>query len=362
MNRVKIGGFIMAILIAFILLSGCRPPEIEGTVISIKNERLDEAFNLAEEAITKYPENGEAWYYWGYLNAKHKKNYSVMNEAFEKALTLSPAVKVRVDEGTATVADAVNQIRTNTFGEHYNAAAKLLTKASETEDDAARLKLYGSAQEKLQLATDVDPGRVEPIRPLALTHLSLGDTTKALKILEEGIARFPQNEDMVIAAGEVYQRTNDQDKAIAMFNKALELNPENSDIYQKLGVIESNRQNWDKANEYYSRALDINPDDANLAFNIGVSFYNQNKFEQAVDFFQRSVVSDPDNEVNHAILAQCLVRAEKYDDALAHLEEAVQMFPENADMWELLAITYGQKKMSEKSDEAFKKSKSLRGE
>jgi tetratricopeptide (TPR) repeat protein len=350
------------LMVMLLLISACRPPEIEGTVLNIKNELYDEAFVSAKSAIEKYPANAEAWFYWGWLNGEHKQNYQEMNIAFDKALELNPAQKVTYQGSSLTVKEAVEQFRQTKFAESYNSAVKIIPQAQEAEDEAKKKEILEQARDKLALAIEVYPQRVEPYRPLAMVYLNLGDTTKAESILAEAIEKNPENEALLISGGEIYGVMNDHDKSEAMFKRALELNPENAAVYQKLGIIESNRENWTAANEYYQKAIELDPDNADLTYNIGVSLYNQEKLDEAIPYFLKSIEAEPDNQVTHTILAQCYVRSEnKVDDGITFLEGSVQKYPDDATLWEFLAILYGKKGMKDKADEAFQKSQVLKG-
>lgn len=349
-------------LTALLLISACRPPEIEGTVLNINKGLYDQAYTSAQSAIQKYPENAEAWFYWGWLNGDQKGDFTEMNKAFDKALQLNPAQKVSFQGASVSVKDAVEQYRTSKFAENYNAAIKIIPQAQETEDAAKKQELLGQAKDKLTRAIEIHPSRIEPYRPLAMVYINSGDTTQAEAVLADALKQFPNDENMLLAGGEIYSMTGQADKAEELFKHALEVNPQNSAAYQKLGILESNRENWVKANEYYSKAMELDPENADLAYNIGVSFYNQQKFEEAIPYFVKSLESGPENEVTYAILAGCYVRSDsKVDEGIAFLENATQKMPEDADLWEFLAVLYGKKGMKEQAEAAFKKSQELKG-
>jgi tetratricopeptide (TPR) repeat protein len=335
-----------------LLITACRPPEIEGTVLNIKNELYNEALVSAQAAIEKYPANAEAWFYWGWLNGEQKKNYAEMNKAFDKALELKPAQKVNFQGASVPVKDAVEQYRTSQFAENYNSAIKIIPQAHESEDEAKKMELLDKAREKLARAIDISPKRVESYRPLAMVYFNTGDTAQAETVLEQGLSMHPEDENMLISAGEIYSLSNKTDKAEELFKKAVDVNPSNSASYQKLGILESNRSNWEKANEYYQKAVELDPDNADLTYNIGVSLYNQ----------VRSLETEPDNEVSYTILGGCYVRSEtKTDDGIVFLEDAVQRYPEDSGLWEFLAVLYGKKGMKDKAEAAFQKSQELKG-
>lgn len=348
---------------AMLMLSACRPPEIEGTVLNIQKELYDDALASAESAIEKYPENAEAWFYWGWLNGEQKKDYAEMNRGYDKAMSLNPGQKVTYNGASVTAETAINADRTNKFADSFNGGIQTINKAREAEDETEKVELYSKAVEKLTMALEVDPSRSEPFQPLALAYISSGDTAKAEEALEAGLAKNPDDETLVIAAGEVYSMTGSLDKAEMQFKKALEMNPENSDLYQKLGVMEAGKENWDKANEYYVKAIELDPDNADLAYNIGVSYYNQQAYDEAIPYFLQSLEADPTNDLTYSVLAGCYVRSEtRVEEALTFMESVTEKYPDDATFWEYLAILYGKKGESVKADAAFTKSKELKGE
>jgi tetratricopeptide (TPR) repeat protein len=358
MNKLLISLFVLILLL---LISACRPPEIEGTVLNIKNELYNEALASAETAIQKYPDNAEAWFYWGWLNGEQKKDYAEMNKAFDKALELNPNQKVTFQGGNVSVKDAVEQYRTSKFAENYNSAIKIIPQAQEGEDETKKMELLDQAREKLTLAIDVAPKRIEPYRPLAMAYFNMGDTVQAEIVLEQGLKMHPEDETMLNSAGEIYILSGDTAKAEAIFKKAIEVNPSNSVPYQKLGILESNRENWVKANEYYQKAVELDPDNADLTYNIGVSLYNQQKYDDAIPYFAKSIEVEPDNPLTYIILAGCYVRSEtNIDEGIAFLEDAVQRYPEDSGLWEFLAVLYGKKGMKDKAEAAFQKSQELK--
>jgi tetratricopeptide (TPR) repeat protein len=361
MNKFTKIKLLMVLLAGLIVLSGCRPKELESTVMAMQRQNYDDALQFAEKAVQTYPENTEAWFYYGFLMGEHKKDYVEMNKAFDKALSLNPEQKVSFAGGQVAAKDAINQIRLAKFAENYNGGVKLIQEGQNATDEAKKKEYYAKAKEKLALATEIAPARPEPYRPLAMTSIFLGDTTGAEKALQMGLEKLPNDEMMVIAAAEVYTMTGNFDKAEEMLKKALEINPNNSDAYQKLGLIEASRKNWDKANEYYQKAMALDPDNVDLAYNIGVSLYNQQKTDDALPYFLKAYTAEPDNEIITNILANCYVRSQtRVDEGIEFMKKLTEQYPDNPTYWEYLAILYGNKGMSKEANEAFKKSQELK--
>jgi protein O-GlcNAc transferase len=353
--------YVMAFLAIIILGLACRPPEIEGLLVRIKEEMFnEETYQLAEEAVQTHPENAEAWYYYGWLYGR-KGDFEKMNTAFDKVLALNPQQSVKAQGTSMPAKEAIDRIRLNYFAENFNAAKSDYDKAREAEDQATKEKFLNSAVEKFTAAHQADPTREEPLQPLAVSYLLLGDTLAAEKQFQRSVEMQPQNDELQVTAGDFYVTINKYDQAEKSYKNAISLNESNENAYLGLGQVETRRGNWDQAAQYFEKALEINPDNTNVAFNIGVSFYNQEKYDKAIPYLVKTIEAEPDNVELHEILGICYVQSKSYDEGMKFLENAVSKFPDNSDLWNYLAIIYANKGMKDKAEEALEKTKELEG-
>jgi len=352
---------LIAVLSMFVILSACRPPEVEGLVVRIGQQLYDdETYELAEQAVQTHPNNAEAWYYYGWLHGR-KGNFKEMNEAFDKCLSLNPAQKVKADGGTVSIQDAVERNKMNYFAENHNLGVSHYKKAFDAENEETRKTEFEKARENFVAALEVAPDREEPLQPLANTYLQLGDTMEAEKVFLVAVEKNPDNDTLMMRGADFYLQANQLDKAEEMYRKALQANPSNSQAFLGLGDLETKKSNWDKAAEYFEKALEMDPDNANVAFNIGVSLYNQEKYAEAIPYLRRILETEPDNRELYEILGICYIQSQMFDEGLPFLEEAVQRFPDDSDLWNYLAIIYANKGMKAKAEEALQKTKELEG-
>lgn len=346
---------------ALILFVACRPPEIEGLIVRIDRQMYDdETYQLAEEAVQNNPENAEAWFYYGMLYGR-KGDFDKMNKAFDKSLALNPQQVVKEEGGPLPVKDAVKKLRLSYFADNFNSGKSSYDKARVTNDSAKKKEYLEAAVDKFSAARQADPTRTEPLQPLAISKLLLGDTASAVNTFEEAVALQPANQELLINAGDFYLQLNRLDDAQEMYQKVLSINESNENAYLGLGQLETQKGNWEKAGELFEKALELNPENTNVAFNIGVSLYNQEKYEEAIPFLKRTLENEPTNMELHEILGICYVQAKMYDEGMQFLEAAVQKFPDNTELWNYLAIIYANKGMKDKAEEAMKKTKELEG-
>lgn len=362
MNKYRYFNLLVIVFLgALILLVSCRPPEIEGLIVRIDRQMFDnETYQLAEEAIQNNPENAEAWFYYGMLQGR-KGDFDKMNKAFDKVLALNPQQGVKEGGGQLSAGEAVKRLRLSYFADNFNAGKSSYDKAREIDDEAKKKEHLGVALDKFKAARQADPTRTEPLQPLAISMLLLGDTATAIDTYQEAVVLQPGNEELLINAGDFYLQINRLDDAEKMYQKVLSANKSNENAHLGLGQLETQKGNWDKAAQLFEKVLELNPENTNVAFNIGVSFYNQEKYQEAIPFLKRTLETEPGNVELHEILGICYVQAKMYDEGMQFLEGSVQQFPNNTELWNYLAIIYANQGMKDKAEEAMKKTKELEG-
>lgn len=75
----------------------------------------------------------------------------------------------------------------------------------------------------------------------ALLHLELGDTTKALGLIEKGRARFPEDKELITLELMVYQAMGKEDLLTDKITEALNADPENPILLANRGNLYDNR-------------------------------------------------------------------------------------------------------------------------
>jgi len=136
--------FLLAILVIAVsfLFSSCRPPELEGAIVHLNAGRDDQAFELAQDAVKKYPDNSEAWFYLGKIQGK-KGFIKEMHESYTKASAID-----------AKFANEIEYDRSSYFSKYYNDAVAAYNKFVKLEDRKSEdaVKLLNSVIENFNKA------------------------------------------------------------------------------------------------------------------------------------------------------------------------------------------------------------------
>ena len=127
-------------------------------------------------------------------------------------------------------------------------------------------------------------------RHLAACYNGLGNSVKAMEMINAGLAINPSDANLILEKVNAYLKEGKGAEAVADLVKLQELDPENAQLLFVLGTIYGDENNGDiydveKAKQYYEAALAVNPEYYDAIYNIGVLYTGMaNKYiEQAND-------------------------------------------------------------------------------
>ena len=120
------------------------------------------------------------------------------------------------------------------------------------------------------------------------------DIPKALKILNDQIAKSPSTAPFYVLLGQVELRNQDSAKAESAFQKATELEPNNMSAFLMLASTQVARGSVDQAIDAYHRALEANPRDVRVYIALGGLLETRNQWQDAEDLYKKALAIQPD--------------------------------------------------------------------
>ena len=155
----------------------------------------------------------------------------------------------------------------NEAGEMLNLAA---TSALRAED-------YNTALEYFTELKNNGNETAEVYRHLASCYNGLGQSDKAMEMINAGLEKDPSDANLILEKVNAYLKDGKGAEAVADLTKLHELDPNNAQLLFVLGTIYGDENNkdvfdTDKARQYYEQALAINPDYYDATYNIGVLY------------------------------------------------------------------------------------------
>ncbi|CAN0922892.1 Peroxisome biogenesis protein 5 [Linum grandiflorum] len=235
---------------------------------------LSEAVLALEAEVMKNPENSEGWRLLGIAHAENDDDHQAI------------AAMMRAQEADPTNLEVLLALGVS----HTN----------ELEQAAALKYLYG------WLHNHPKYGNLAPSETPSLFYADVA------KLFEDAAQMSPEDADVHIVLGVLYNLSREYDKAIESFRDALKLKPQDYSLWNKLGATQANSIQGADAILAYQQALDLKPNYVRAWANMGISFANQGKYEDSIRYYVRALAMNPkaDNAWQYLRISLCCASRE----------------------------------------------------
>ena len=181
---------------------------------------------------------------------------------------------------------------------------------------------------------------------LAVAYSQMGNDEEMLKYINEGRAKFPEDDNLVNEQINAYLKLKREAEIIDQIKEMANKNSENSVYCLIIGTIYSNQEselyNVDSALVYYNRAIEINPTDENAYINVGSMYIDKSA---ALINKANELPLDKFKEYDE-LIAEARVFDEK---ALPYVEKAYELVPGDDAIKQALRTLYVRLKMMDKA-------------
>ncbi len=386
MKRVLIAMTLLAMVFGIAAFQ-CSSTELTSAKLYIQQENYDKAKEVLVKEVTNNPQSDEGFYLLGYLNGE-EGDYEAMVENYAKSLEISNKFQQEIIDS-----------RQYHWAQNFNKGVGYFNKASQATNEDTTAMFFNDAIQAFENAILVQPdssstyknltyayinaGRtdeaIKPLETLIATNATpdaytmLGDIyfkqgsqemmdyrtsgnaqdsvaametfNKSIKVLEEGKAAYPKNNDILLLLSNAYISANKTDVAMEAFREGVEREPENKFYRYNYGVMLLSANEYEKAVNQFEAALDVDPEYENALYNAGASYVKWGaEIREAAEL---------EENVSDAYKA-------KFEAALPYLEKYLDYNPEDARVWDLLGRVYANLGMQDKSMNAFEKADEYR--
>jgi choline-sulfatase len=205
--------------------------------------RFAEAIAVADQILTKNPENGPALFVRGQALLSQRR-YAEAAKEFGLVLVRNPSIALA----------------------RFNLGSSLA--------GAGDMAL---AEAEWRKAIEVEPHFAEPRASLIAAQLGRGDTAKALEVAKEAAASGAESPELYVEIGLAYAASSDLDAAQRAFESAVKLRPTDVPALSNLGHIDYERGRIDEALARYSAASAAAPNDSAPLKQIAAILLNDRK-------------------------------------------------------------------------------------
>lgn len=186
--------------------------------------------------------------------------------------------------------------------------------------------------------------RGEIYKNIALILVEDGKIGEAKAAVADARATSPDDTSLILTEADLYLKTNDVEMYKRLVNEAIAKDPNNADLVYNLGVISGNANKLEEAEAYYKKALAINPNYFNA--NVNLAELKLRADEKLVNEMNKLGTSEKDNKRYDVLKAE---RDKNFKSALPYLEKAVELEPNNEGAKKTLLSVYGALEMTEKA-------------
>ncbi|GAB2210413.1 hypothetical protein Drorol1_Dr00015679 [Drosera rotundifolia] len=217
---------------------------------------LSEAVLALEAEVIKNPDNAEGWRLLGIAHAENDDDQQAIASML-KAQEVDPAnLEVLLSLGVS----------------HTN----------EMEQAAALKYLYQ------WLRNHPKYGALKPQEPSDSLYYS-----DVAQLFNEAAQVSPDDADVHIVLGVLYNLSREYDRAVASFKTAIRLKPNDYSLWNKLGATQANSVQSADAILAYQQALDLKPNYVRAWANMGISYANQGMYEESIRYYVRALSMNP---------------------------------------------------------------------
>lgn len=271
-------------------------------LLSLQNNRLEEADKYLKRALDLRPRNDQARLYLGQV-AEQRKRY---DEAFERYQQVSEGeyyfeAQARLGVVMARQGDLA-RARRHLEGVKVQSDAQRVQVTLAHEQILRDARQFNEALDVLNAAIKTVPGDKDLLYARALVAEKLDLLEVAERDLREILKKDPQNVNALNALGyTLTDRTTRYDEAGDLLQQALTLKPDDAFILDSMGWLQYRLGNTAEALKYLRRALEIR-NDAEIAAHLGEVLWVMGDRREAESVWNRALHDTPDNEALNGVI------------------------------------------------------------
>lgn len=298
------------------------------------------------------------------LNQNNESNYESTEAFMDILFQRFPALS------NAFVNKGINAFQSNDFETSYNQFAKAIEISTLTFRIDTQIYYYASLaamrSKKFEEAISLNDFLIganygvdnkEKVSVYVNQSMALketGDTAKMLKVLEDGIAKFPNDSyPLVIEMFNYYVASGNSEKARDYINMAMANDPNNAQFLVIRGTLSQEMKDVAAAEADFTKALEIDPNNYDAVYGLGALYINA-----AADTIEWADKNLPPTDFS---------AFEKYQDiakdyqtkALPYLEKALTIKPNDLQVLQILKELYYKAGRYEESQQMGAKIKEL---
>lgn len=326
---------------------------------SLSKRDIEAATNFSELAVTRNPENIDAWFFKGDL-------LRIQGKLDPALAAYDQVVKLKPDNSSAYINKAFIEIGTGKFE-----AAKADIEAARKVAPGGLMVFYtqalldfnqgkhAAALDSLQQILSKAPEHMPSVLLAGAVQIALGSAIQGERHLRNYLEKDPKNLQARKLLASVLLKNRDTQSAIAVLSPALKEVKQDPQLFTLAGESYMQARDFAKATEYFEKASNIAPKSALLRTALSMSKLGQGESGRAVAELETAIKLDPLSSRAGVLLVMTNLRLKEFDKALAAAKALEKEQPDNPLIQNLKGGVYLGKKDPASARLSFEKALSL---
>ncbi|TAH38379.1 MAG: tetratricopeptide repeat protein [Bacteroidetes bacterium] len=280
-----------------------------------ENEQYDAASSIYKQLISREPDNGTIFYYYG-ENLLLSENVDSAKVVFKNGLNVDPSsLLLKIGEAKILL-DFSNVLEAKSAADKEPTDQSLKSRYEEARTSVAT----GTAM--IQAAVAAAPSKSATVyveAADAFIKYKNKNLEEAKKYLDKALAIDPKNVQANILFGDLYGELNNGSLAAEFYNKALDLNLNSARAIVSKGRLYKRSTNYDGAALEFENAIQVDPNYAPAYRELGETQFKQGKLSKAKENYKKYLELSKNNCSARIRYASFLYLSKDYSAALTEL-------------------------------------------
>jgi len=216
------------------------------------------------------------------------------------------------------------------------------------------------AQSLCEAILKTHPKDLEALQLLTAIACQTRNQKRALALIDQAIAIFPDNFSLHNDRGNVFQELKQLDAALASYAKAITIKPDYALAHYNQGNVLLELGQFDVAVASYDKALAIRPDYVEALCNRGLALQKLLRHDTALASYNQAIAIKPDFALAYNNRGNVLLKLNQFDLAVASYDQAVAIIPNYAQAYCNRGLALQQLKQYELALASFNMAVSIR--
>ena len=191
----------------------------------------------------------------------------------------------------------------------------------------------------LKRALEIDPYNLNALLELGISYVNELDSIKALQTLKEWVTNNPRFHGLHIAKDE-YSDGTFMDEVMQLMLEVIKWAPNDPEVQIVLGVLYNVSQDYDDAVNCFSNAAKMNSVDHNIYNKIGATLANSNRSREAIPVYAKALEIRPRYARGWLNLGISYANMNKYNEAAKAYLQALYLNPQASHIWNYLRVVF----------------------